>query len=85
MELIPTLARIDSSMRKFLSDTVIKREKAHKLDEKSKIETSWAMGDSIPHSVPARFLLCFYSVPSPPIATFNVGSEHKIIKRKNGK
>jgi hypothetical protein len=57
---LPPLARINSSMRKFLSDTVIKREEAHKLDEKSKIETLWAMGDSIPHSVPTRSLLCFY-------------------------
>ncbi len=57
-------------MRKFLSDTVIKREKAHLLDEKSilasKIETSWAVGDSILHSVPTRFLA--------PIAASNTGS-----------
>jgi hypothetical protein len=55
----------------FLSDTLRKRERAHVrvLDEKSipafKIEVSWAMGDSIPHSVSPRFLICFCSVPSP--------------------
>jgi hypothetical protein len=44
-----------------ISDTLRKRERAHVLDEKSipasKIDVSWAMDDSIPHSV-------FYSVPT---------------------
>jgi hypothetical protein len=39
------------------------------LDEKSfpasKIEIAWAMSDSIPHSIPAPFLLGSYSVPRP--------------------
>ncbi len=46
---------------------MIQRERTHVLDEKSiapsKIKISWAMGDSIPYSVPSRFLLGSQSVP----------------------
>jgi hypothetical protein len=39
----------------------------------SKIEVTWKMGDSIPHSVPFRFLLGSYSVPiSPLYFTFTI-------------
>jgi hypothetical protein len=47
-------------MKKFLSDTLRKKEKAHVLDDKfipaSNIEVSWAMGYSFLHSVPTWFL-----------------------------
>jgi hypothetical protein len=47
----------------------LERERTHVLDEKSipasKIEVSWTMDDSIPHSVPTRFLLGSYLVPRP--------------------
>jgi hypothetical protein len=43
------------------SHTIKKQERAHVLDEKSisasKMEVSWAMGVSIPHSVTIWFLL----------------------------
>jgi hypothetical protein len=46
---------------KFLSDPLSKRERAHVRDEKSipasKTVVSWAMDDSISHSVPSWFLL----------------------------
>jgi hypothetical protein len=45
----------------FFSDTLRKRERAHATDDKSipasKIEVSWAISDSIPHSVPNWFIL----------------------------
>jgi hypothetical protein len=49
------------SVRKFISDPLRKRERAHVLDEKSipasKLEVLWVMGDGIPQSVPSWLLL----------------------------
>ncbi len=53
-----------------IADTNRKKERAHVLDEKSfpasKIEVSWATGDSIPHPVPTWFL--------PPMAASKIGA-----------
>jgi hypothetical protein len=58
--------KIPALSENFLVKTLRKGGRAHVIDEKfipaSKIEVSWAMGDSIPHSVPTWFLL---KVPGP--------------------